>query len=207
MRACRVLPVACGQAGQPGAVWNFWPVDQAARARACRARLCCGNSCRFAPLAFLICNLMSAIAQGSVRRHTRCSQHGCWRSRWAESHVAHFEGARRAARRIQTTYSRIGSGCRSAEKGSGSKKRLEEAFTLRGRRGLGFLLLQLASLLLSRRIRKFVENMRLFFQRSIRCVERLRHFGLCGCICCCPSCLQALRYLTYALGYFCRGHR
>lgn len=136
MRACRVLPVACGQAGQPGAVWNFWPVDQAARARACRARLCCGNSCRFAPLAFLICNLMSAIAQGSVRRHTRCSQHGCWRSRWAESHVAHFEGARRAARRIQTTYSRIGSGCRKCRKRQREQKRLEEAFTLRGRRGL-----------------------------------------------------------------------
>ena len=135
MRACRVLPVACGQAGQPGAVWNFWPVDQAARARACRARLCCGNSCRFAPLAFLICNLMSAIAQGSVRRHTRCSQHGCWRSRWAESHVAHFEGARRAARRIQTTYSRIGSGCRLCRKRQREQKRLEEAFTLRGRRG------------------------------------------------------------------------
>ena len=124
MRACRVLPVACGQAGQPGAVWNFWPVDQAARARACRARLCCGNSCRFAPLAFLICNLMSAIAQGSVRRHTRCSQHGCWRSRWAESHVAHFEGARRAARRIQTTYSRIGSGCRLCRKRQREQKKV-----------------------------------------------------------------------------------
>ena len=168
MRACRVLPVACGQAGQPGAVWNFWPVDQAARARACRARLCCGNSCRFAPLAFLICNLMSAIAQGSVRRHTRCSQHGCWRSRWAESHVAHFEGARRAARRIQTTYSRIGSGCRLC---SGSKKGWKRRSHFVGVGGWASCCSNLPPCLLSRRIRKFVENMLLFFQRSIRCVE------------------------------------
>ena len=174
MRACRVLPVACGQAGQPGAVWNFWPVDQAARARACRARLCCGNSCRFAPLAFLICNLMSAIAQGSVRRHTRCSQHGCWRSRWAESHVAHFEGARRAARRIQTTYSRIGSGCRLC---SGSKKGWKRRSHFVGVGGWASCCSNLPPCLLSRRIRKFVENMLLFFRdRS----DASRDFGTSG---------------------------
>jgi len=103
MRACRVLPVACGQAGQPGAVWSFWPVGQAARRRVPREAASRANA--VAPLAFLICNLISAIAHRSVRRHTRCGQHGCWRSRWTGSHVAHFEGARRAARRIQTVLS------------------------------------------------------------------------------------------------------
>lgn len=99
MCACRVLPVACGQAGQPGAVWSFWPVGQAARRRVPREAASRANA--VAPLAFLICNLISAIAHRSVRRHTRCGQHGCSRSRWTGSHVAHFEGARRAARRIQ----------------------------------------------------------------------------------------------------------
>jgi hypothetical protein len=54
-------------------------------------------TCAVAPLAFLICNLISAIAHRSVRRHRRCGQHGCSRSRWTGSDVAHFEGARRAA--------------------------------------------------------------------------------------------------------------
>ena len=136
MRACRVLPVACGQAGQPGAVWSFWPVGQAARRRVPREAASRANA--VAPLAFLICNLISAIAHRSVRRHTRCGQHGCWRSRWTGSDVAHFEGARRAARRIQPRLPSIRCArCAGRLRSSSAKRKNgQELFARNGRIGL-----------------------------------------------------------------------